>query len=119
MVEDAVEKTRISAGNINDSSGLVITASDTFQKIYETIGETNEIVQEIILNVNKVDEVAASVAAITEEQSASAQEILATAENLATEAVNVTDNSGNVAQSAQNVAENAEKLADEMKRFKI
>lgn len=119
LVEDAVEKTRISAGNINDSSGLVITASDTFQKIYETIGETNEIVQEIILNVNKVDEVAASVAAITEEQSASAQEILATAENLATEAVNVTDNSGNVAQSAQNVAENAEKLADEMKRFKI
>lgn len=84
LVEDAVEKTRISAGNINDSSGLVITASDTFQKIYETIGETNEIVQEIIINVNKVDEVAASVAAITEEQSASAQEILATAENLAT-----------------------------------
>ncbi|MCI8485384.1 MAG: methyl-accepting chemotaxis protein [Lachnospiraceae bacterium] len=119
LVEDAVEKTKISTGNINESSNLILTASGTFQKIYETVGTTNDIVQEIIENVEKVDEVAASVAAITEEQSACAEEILATAENLANEAVSVTGNSEDVAESAQNVAVNAEKLIGEMKRFKV
>lgn len=119
LVDDAVDKTRISAKNINDSDELIETAYTTFQNIYETIGETNELVQEMISNVNKVDEVATSVAAITEEQSASAEEILATSESLAHEATTVTSNSENVAQSAQSVAANAEKLADEMKRFVI
>ncbi len=119
LVEDAVEKTKISTGNINESSDLIMNASGTFQKIYETVGTANEMVQQIIENVETVDEVAASVAAITEQQSACAEEILATSENLALEAVSVTDNSGSVAQSAQSVAVNAEKLAGEMKRFKV
>ena len=119
LVEDAVEKTKVSTGNINDSSQLILTASDTFQQIYETVGATNGIVQQMIEEVEKVDEVAASVAAITEEQSACAEEILATSESLAQEAVKVTSNSGDVANSAQNVAVNAEKLAEEMRRFKV
>lgn len=119
LVDDAVDKTKVSAQNINDSEELITTAYYTFHDIYKTIGETNDLVQEMIANVNKVDEVATSVAAITQEQSASAEEILATSENLAQEALSVTDNSENVAQSAQSVAEHAEKLADEMKHFKI
>lgn len=119
LVDDAVDKTKVSAQNINDSEELITTAYHTFHDIYKTIGETNDLVQEMIANVNKVDEVATSVAAITQEQSASAEEILATSENLAQEALSVTDNSENVAQSAQSVAEHAEKLADEMKHFKI
>ena len=119
LVDDAVDKTKVSAQNINDSEELITAAYHTFHDIYKTIGETNDLVQEMIANVNKVDEVATSVAAITQEQSASAEEILATSENLAQEALSVTDNSENVAQSAQSVAENAEKLADEMKNFKI
>lgn len=119
LVEDAVEKTKVSTGNINESSQLILTASDTFQQIYETVGATNGIVQKMIEEVEKVDEVAASVAAITQEQSACAEEILATSENLAQEAVKVTSNSGDVANSAQNVAVNAEKLAEEMRRFKV
>ncbi len=119
LVDDAVDKTKVSAQNINDSEELITAAYHTFHDIYKTIGETNDLVQEMIANVNKVDEVATSVAAITQEQSASAEEILATSENLAQEALSVTDNSENVAQSAQSVAEHAEKLADEMKHFKI
>lgn len=119
LVDDAVDKTKVSAQNINDSEELITAAYHTFHDIYKTIGETNDLVQEMIANVNKVDEVATSVAAITQEQSASAEEILATSENLAQEALSVTDNSENVAQSAQSVAEHAEKLADEMKNFKI
>ena len=119
LVDDEVDKTKVSAQNINDSEELITAAYHTFHDIYKTIGETNDLVQEMIANVNKVDEVATSVAAITQEQSASAEEILATSENLAQEALSVTDNSENVAQSAQSVAEHAEKLADEMKNFKI
>lgn len=78
LVSDAVDKTQISAKHIHDSEELVSTAHHTFHDIYQTIGETSELLQEMITNVNKVDEVATSVAAITEEQSASAEEILAT-----------------------------------------
>ena len=119
LVSDAVDKTQISAKHIHDSEELVSTAHHTFHDIYQTIGETSELLQEMITNVNKVDEVATSVAAITEEQSASAEEILATSEGLAQEALSVTDNSENVAQAAQNVATQAEKLANEMRYFKI
>lgn len=119
LMEDAVEKTKISSDRINVGSNMIITSSATFQEIYETVEETNEIVQQIIGNIMRVDDVASSMAAITEEQSASAEEMLATSENLAQEAANVADNSGGVAQTAQNVAANAEKLADEMKRFKL
>lgn len=119
LVSDAVDKTQISAKHIHDSEELVSTAHHTFHDIYQTIGETSELLQEMITNVNKVDEVATSVAAITEEQSASAEEILATSEGLAQEALSVTDNSENVAQAAQNVATQAEKLANEMHYFKI
>lgn len=119
LVEDAVGKTKISTRNINESNEMVRTASATFREIYHTVEDTNEIVQQIIENVQKVDDVATSLAAITEEQSASAEEILSTSENLAEEASNVADNSGGVAQAAQNVAVNAEKLANEVNRFKI
>ena len=119
LVSDAVDKTQISAKHIHDSEELVSTAHHTFHDIYQTIGETSELLQEMITNVNKMDEVATSVAAITEEQSASAEEILATSEGLAQEALSVTDNSENVAQAAQNVATQAEKLANEMHYFKI
>lgn len=119
LMEDAVEKTKISSDRINVGSNMIITSSATFQEIYETVEETNEIVQQIIGNIMRVDDVASSMAAITEEQSASAEEMLATSENLAQEAANVADNSGGVAQTAQNVAANAEKLANEMKRFKL
>ena len=97
LVSDAVDKTQISAKHIHDSEELVSTAHHTFHDIYQTIGETSELL----------------------EQSASAEEILATSEGLAQEALSVTDNSENVAQAAQNVATQAEKLANEMRYFKI
>lgn len=44
---------------------------ETFNNIYRYIRETSEIVNDMINNVKTVDEVANSLAAITEEQSAS------------------------------------------------
>ncbi len=119
LVEDAVGKTKVSAGSIRESGNMVTTASATFRDIYKKVEGTNEIVQQIIEDIVKVDDVASSMVAITQEQSACAQEILSTAENLTQEAANVADNSGGVAKTAQSVAEDAENLADEMRQFRV
>ena len=73
----------------------------------------------MIVKVKNVDEVAASVAAITEEQSAGAQEILATSEGLLEHAKQVTANSEIVGKDALELAVTAENLDKKIELFKI
>lgn len=119
LVHNTINKSQESAENIKQSINLVNTAEDTFEDIYNTVNETNEIVHIMIEKVSKVDEVATSVAAITEEQSAAAEEILATSENLANHAKKVTENSFAVEKDATELSETAENLNNQMKIFKI
>ena len=67
----------------------------------------------------QVDQVATSVAAITEEQSAGAEEILATSEGLSEHANQVTSNSQLVGKDALELAVTAENLEKQIKIFKI
>lgn len=116
-VMDTVEKTGKSAEDINSNIVLIDTACDTFDDIYDNINEAGSIMKELINKVNDVDEVAANMAAITEEQSAGAQEILATSETLVEHAKNVTSNSENLASSAEELAGTSESLKEYMKQF--
>lgn len=119
LVSETVVKTQESATSIKDSMGLITNARQTFRTIYKTVDETNEIVHEMIEQVKHVDEVAASVAAITEEQSAGAEEILATSENLSQQAVEVAQGSELVGSDAVELATTAENLDRQIKHFKI
>ena len=118
LVEDTVVKTKNSVESINESTDMVVAASETFNNIFRYIKETSDIVNDMISNVKTVDEVANSVAAITEEQSASTQEILATTESLAALANQVSVNSQVVAGESEHIAETADQLAEQMKGFK-
>ncbi len=119
LISNTIDKTQESTESIKESIDLIQTASDTFQNIYVTINETSYIVQDMIENVNRVDDVASSVAAITQEQSAAAEEILATSENLSSHATKVTEHSFTVEQDASALAQTAENLNNQMKFFKI
>ena len=118
LVEDTAIKTKNSVESINESTDMVVAASETFNNIYRYIRETSEIVNDMINNVKTVDEVANSVAAITEEQSASTEEILATTESLAALANQVSENSQVVAGESEHIAETADQLAEQMRGFK-
>ncbi|ROR31506.1 methyl-accepting chemotaxis sensory transducer with Cache sensor [Mobilisporobacter senegalensis] len=119
LVNNTVDKTKESADSIKKSMTLIDTASETFGTIYSTVSETSTIVQDMIEKVQHVDNVATSVAAITEEQSAGAEEILATSESLSEQATQVTSNSETVGKDAMELAETAENLDKQIKTFKI
>lgn len=119
LISNTIDKSQESTDSIKESIDLIQTASDTFQNIYVTINKTSYIVQDMIENVNRVDDVASSVAAITQEQSAAAEEILATSENLSSHAAKVTEHSFTVEQDASVLAQTAENLNNQMKFFKI
>lgn len=119
LVESTAEKTQESVVSIKNSTRLIEDTSSTFDTIYSAVSETNHLVHDMIDKVKDVDQVAASVAAITEQQSAGAQEILATSEGLLEHANQVTANSEIVGKDALDLAVTAENLDRQMEVFKI
>lgn len=71
LVKDAVTQADDSVSNINSSSELVGDALKTFDTIFDNIEVVSNLVRQMIQKVEKVDEVASNVAAISEEQAAS------------------------------------------------
>lgn len=119
LVKNAVDQAGESAQNINGSSELINTAVETFNAIFDNIQQTNSLIKDMIDKVGKVDDVATSVAAISEEQAASADEILATAENMVNQSNNITKNSEDVAESSRELAKTSEKLEKQVQAFRI
>lgn len=116
---DCVTQADSSVANINDSSKLIETALVTFEHIFDNIGNANSLVQSMIHKIEQVDDIAANVAAISEEQAASSQEILATSETMVEQAKNISDDSGIVAKNSEELAESSENLTNQVNKFKI
>ena len=119
LVDDAVKQAGSSAGDIENSADLIHTAVDTFDQIFQNIQETSSLIEGVVEKINKVDQVATNVAAISEEQAASSDEILATSESMLEQAKSISKNSEQVEEEAGNLAESADQLADQVKQFQI
>ena len=119
LVEDAVRQAGNSAGDISESAQLIQTAVDTFDTIFKNIQDTSHLIDNVVDEINKVDEVASNVAAISEEQAASSDEILATSESMLNQAENISKNSQQVEEESDKLAISADHLADQIKQFKI
>ena len=104
---------------IKTSSDAVDSATAQFNKIYESIQQTDEIVHNIINQIYHVNDVSTNMAAITEEQSASATEIEATAANIQELSNTVSQNSADIKQESQALALTADALKNHMNRFII
>ncbi len=118
LVGDTIRQTGESVKNINQSSKSVGDALKTFDTIFNNIEETNGLIQEMLLKVGQVDDVATNVVAISQEQAASSQEILATSETMVEQADHITDSSERVSQGAMELTASAEELYGQVARFK-
>jgi methyl-accepting chemotaxis protein len=118
-VSDTVKQAHESADNINESSQLISSTVDTFDSIFEKINTTNSLIQDMIEKVGDLDDVATTVAAISEQQAASSQEILATSEVMVTQSKNITENSEKVANDADELSNTSDELRKQIQMFKI
>ena len=119
LINTTVNQSQENMEEIIQSSELVDIACSTFDRIYQSINATNDTVRDMIEKVKQVDDVATSVAAITEEQSASAEEIEATSVEIANLAKVVAEDSEGVADDSAELAENAKELQREISIFRV
>lgn len=119
LVSDAVQQANDSAKDINESSDLIHTAIDTFDTIYDNIQQTSTLITQMVDNINVINEVAMTVAAISEEQAASSDEIFATSEAMLAQAKGIAENSEHVAKESQSLTESSVQLAEQVKLFRI
>lgn len=119
LIADVVGQANTSADSIQHNSELIETAVKTFDRIFNNIQDSNELIEKMISDVEKVDDVATNVAAISEEQAASADEILATSQNMVEQANSITRSSQDVATNSHELANTSETLTTYVQKFKI
>ena len=108
-----------SVDNINNSSRLIGNAVGTYDTIFENIMTVGGLVQKMMEKVIQVEDVAADVAAISEEQAASSQEILASSEVLVDQADGLMANSETVAKESEELTDSAKELETQICRFRV
>ncbi len=118
QVADTVEQTGQSVENIKESKSLVDVSYETFMEIYDKVIMTDENIKNVTSKIREVEDVATSMAAITEEQSASTEEILATSESLYAQSQNIADNSHEVEHMAEALEGTAAIIKERMQQFK-
>ena len=118
-IDAVVTQAETSARNIEKNSELINTAVETFGTIYENIETSNEKLDLMIKDVQKVDDVATNVAAISEEQAASTDEILETSRQMVEQAKGITRSSQDVADNSHELAKTSETLTSYVQQFKI
>ena len=119
QIEALSEKSQNNMNEIEESMDAVTTAGNTFAEIFSNLDETSVTVKNMITKVGNVDGIATSVAAISEEQSASTQEVTATIDNLAVSATEVAQESQGVDDSANTVSTSAVRIEEFVSTFKI
>lgn len=119
QIADLSAKAEANVEDINTSMDSVNTAGETFEKIFKSLDDASATVGDMIDKIGSVDEIATSMAAISEEQSASTQEVSATATSLAEGAEQVAANSRGVDNSATVVSDSSDKIENLINIFQV
>ncbi|MCQ2537547.1 MAG: methyl-accepting chemotaxis protein [Lachnospiraceae bacterium] len=119
LIDATVSESRVNSERVSNSAELVDRASSQFNSIYESIEATNTLVHNIIDEVISANDVATNMAAITEEQSASAQEIEDAASDLRALADAVSNNGEAVRNQSEKLSGAAIVLGENMAQFRV
>ena len=119
QINDLSERSANSVEEIAASSEAVSATGETFADIFTALDEAGATVRDMIEKMQKVNDIATSVAAIAEEQSASTEEVTATVDTAASSAQSVADESRDVDESAVTVADSAAKIGEFVDTFTI
>lgn len=119
LISDVITQANSSVENISGSSALIGNAVVTFDTIFENIAAVGVLVQNMMQKVDKVEDVARNVAAISEEQAASSEEILRSSDILVEQADGLMANSESVARESEELTTSAEELEMQIKIFSV
>ncbi len=118
-ISDLANKSSENMSDIEKSAGAVDVAQETFKDLFDNLDATSASMKKMITMIGEIDDVSTSVAAISEEQSASTEEVMATVDLLTESAGAVAMESQNVTDSASNVSHSAETINDFVETFKL
>ena len=118
-VRDLAEKSEHNTKMINDSSEAITNAAATFQQITDELGEASKTMAGMAAQMNKVNDVAANMASVSEEQSATSQEITSTINQLTESSKSVAESSDTVSDAASSVADAVEQINESVQFFRI
>ncbi len=119
QIQNLAKQAENNMSEISANMDSVNTAGETFEKIFRSLDETSETVSRMIDQIGSVNEIATSMAAISEEQSASSQEVSSSATILAQGAEEVADSSKGVDQSATVVSDSSVRIEDLINVFQV
>ncbi|MCR5792577.1 MAG: methyl-accepting chemotaxis protein [Lachnospiraceae bacterium] len=119
QIETLSHKSKVNMEEMESGARAVDVAGETFAQIFKQLDEASNVVDDMIHKVGNVDEIATSLAAISEEQSASTEEVSASVDVLAESANAVAEGSKNVDESANTVLSSAKKIEEFIDFFKI
>ena len=119
LISDLADKSQRNMEFINASGEVVEKAGTSFSKIYDDLNQAAAVMQDMIHMMGEVNDIASSVAAISEEQSASSEEITATIYTLTESANQIATESQGVEDVANSVSDSALAINDELSKFKI
>lgn len=113
------QRSQSSMADIAKSSDAVSETGGTFADIFAALDRAGRTVNDMVGRMDKVSDIAATVAAIAEEQSASTEEVTATVEVSANSAQSVAEESRSVDESAATVAQSSAQIGGFVDSFVI
>ncbi len=113
------EQSEISVKDIAVSSEAVSVTGQTFAEIFTELTSAGTTVNNMVGQMGKVNDIATSVASISEEQAASAEEVSNTVAATAESAKSVADDSRSVDTGAETVANSSKRIGEFVGSFKI
>lgn len=119
LIKNLAAKSQANMDSLNENNEAVVKAGESFNRIYKDLNSAAETMKDMIGMMGNVNDIASSVAAISEEQSASAQEVNATVTNLAEMSADIATESQGVESVANSVSESALSINEELSKFKI
>ncbi|MBO6112625.1 MAG: HAMP domain-containing protein [Lachnospiraceae bacterium] len=119
QIKTLSQRSESSMADIASSNEAVSETGKTFADIFEALDEAGNTVNDMVTRMNKVNDIATSVAAIAEEQSASTEEVTATVETASITAQSVADESRTVDSSASTVAESSSRIGGFVDSFTL
>lgn len=119
LIQQTVVKSQNNMQGVLGSRELVDHTCDSFEQIYESVTNTSTVMDDMIMRTKKVNDIAISLAGITQEQSAGAEEIGAATEHVISIAKEVAQNSNMMQNDADELNAMAKEIYNQIKKFKI
>lgn len=119
QVKLSIERTETTVSDIQESNVQVEETNKNFKEISDLVSKTMTSIDAVTDKMKELDNVATSMAAVTQEQSASTEEMLATAEELYQHSVSVAESCSNVMNTAHNLNDYALQMNEKMQQFRL